>query len=44
MTLLDWLLRRRQDEDLDDEIRAHLSMATQDRIDEGADARACFSR
>jgi predicted permease len=40
MRFLDWLLRRRRDEDLEDEIRAHLSMATRDRIDEGEDARA----
>ena len=40
MRLIDWLLRRRQDEDLDDEIRAHLSMAEHDLRDEGLDARS----
>jgi macrolide transport system ATP-binding/permease protein len=33
MGLRDWLFRRRQDEDLEDEIRAHLSMAARDRLD-----------
>jgi macrolide transport system ATP-binding/permease protein len=37
MRLIDWLLRRRQDEDLQAEIRAHLSMATQDRVAQGED-------
>jgi len=37
MRLLDWLLRRRRDDDLQAEIRAHLSMATQDRINDGDD-------
>jgi predicted permease len=32
MGLRDWLFRRRQDEDLEDEIRAHLSMAVRDRL------------
>ena len=40
MRLLDWLLRRRADDDLQDEIRAHLSMAAQDRIEDGEDPRA----
>jgi predicted permease len=35
MGLVDWILRRRRDEDLQAEIRAHLSMATQERIDQG---------
>jgi predicted permease len=38
MRLLDWILRRRRDDDLQAEIRAHLSMATRDRIEGGADA------
>jgi macrolide transport system ATP-binding/permease protein len=38
MGLIDWIVRRRRDEDLQAEIRAHLSMATRDRIDQGADA------
>ena len=37
MGLIDWIRRRRQDEDIQDEINAHLSMATQDRIDQGED-------
>ncbi|HVQ15744.1 MAG TPA: ABC transporter permease, partial [Vicinamibacterales bacterium] len=40
MKLLDWIFRRREDDDLQDEIRAHLSMATRDRIEEGEDLRA----
>lgn len=40
MGLIDWILRRRQDEDLQAELRAHLSMATRDRIDAGADERS----
>jgi len=39
MTLIDWILRRRRDDDLQAEIRAHLSMATQDRIEQGEDPR-----
>ena len=39
MRFFDWLLRSDRDDDLQEEIRAHLSMATQDRIDEGEDAR-----
>ena len=39
MKFLDWLLRRDRDEDLHEEIRAHLSMATRDRIEDGEDAR-----
>ena len=39
MGLIDWILRRRRDEDLQAELRAHLSMATQDRIEQGEDAR-----
>lgn len=38
MGLIDWILRRRRDEDLDAELRAHLSLATQDRIEQGEDA------
>src|SRR5688572_27440053 len=40
MGLLDWILRRRRDDDLQAEIRAHLSMATRDRIDQGADGNS----
>lgn len=40
MRLLDWLLRRRRDEDLQDEIHAHLAMATEDRIAGGDEAEA----
>jgi hypothetical protein len=39
MRLIDWILRRRRDDDLEAEIRAHLSMATQDRIEHGEEAR-----
>ncbi len=39
MRLIDWILRRRRDDDLQAEIRAHLSMATQDRIEQGEDPR-----
>src|SRR6185436_3541963 len=35
MSLIDWILRRRRDDDLQAEIRAHLSMAAQDRINDG---------
>jgi predicted permease len=35
MGLLDWLARRRREADLQDEIRAHLAMATRDCIDRG---------
>ncbi len=38
MKLIDWLLRRHRDDDLQEEIRAHLSMATRDRVDAGEDA------
>jgi predicted permease len=37
MGLFDWILRRRKDEDLQAEIRAHLSMAEHDRISQGDD-------
>jgi len=37
MRLWDWFLRQRRDDDLQDEIRAHLSMATEDRIASGED-------
>jgi predicted permease len=40
MTLIDWLRRRRRNEDLEDEILTHLSMAAQDRMDEGGDPRS----
>ena len=40
MKLLDWLLRRDRESDLDDEIRSHLSMAEQDRIAGGEDSRS----
>jgi predicted permease len=38
--LLDWIWRRREDEDLQDEIRAHLALASRDRIEGGEDPRA----
>ena len=37
MGLRDWLTRARRDDDLQDEIRAHLSMAVADRIRDGED-------
>jgi predicted permease len=37
MKLWDWFMRRRREDDLQDEIRAHLSMAVQDRIASGED-------
>ncbi len=40
MKLLDWLLRRDRESDLDDEIRSHLSMAAQDRMSDGEDPRS----
>src|SRR5687767_5062551 len=40
MRWLDWLLWRRRDDDLQAEIRAHLSMAASDRIDDGVDREA----
>ena len=39
MGLIDWIVRRRRDDDLQAEIRAHLSMATHDRIDSGEEPR-----
>jgi predicted permease len=39
MGLINWFLRRRRDDDLQREIRAHLSLATQDRLDQGEDPR-----
>jgi predicted permease len=39
MKLLDWIFRRREDDDLQEEIRAHLAMATRDRIADGEDPR-----
>ena len=39
MKLLEWLLRRDRDDDLDEEIRAHLSMAATERIEGGDDPR-----
>jgi len=44
MRLIDWILRRRRDDDLQAEIRAHLSMATQDRIEQGEDPRHAHLR
>jgi putative ABC transport system permease protein len=38
--LLDWLTRRGRDEDLQDEIQAHLSMAIADRVRDGEDPHA----
>jgi predicted permease len=38
MRFLDWLLRRRREDDLEEEIRAHLAMATRDRIEGGEQA------
>ena len=40
MGLTDWLWWRRRDDDLQDEIRAHLSMAARDRIADGLDPGA----
>ena len=40
MGLLDWLTRARRDDDLQDEIRAHLSLAGADRIRDGEDPEA----
>jgi len=40
MRLFDWMTRRRQDDDLQDEIRAHLSMAIGDRVRDGEDPKA----
>ena len=42
MRILDWLTRRRRDLDLDEkdfeaEIRAHLTIATEERVADGAD-------
>lgn len=37
MRLIDWLMRRRREDDLQDEIRAHLSMAVADRVRDGED-------
>ena len=37
MRFWDWFLRRRREDDLQEEIRAHLSMAVQDRIASGED-------
>ena len=39
MRLLDWLLRRDRDDDLQEEIRSHLSMAAEERVAGGEDAR-----
>lgn len=39
MSLLDWLFRRRQrEEELDEEVQAHLRMATQEHIEQGETA------
>lgn len=40
MQILDWLLRRNREDDLQAEIRAHLSMAAADRMDDGSDREA----
>jgi predicted permease len=40
MKLLDWLIRRDRERDLDEEIHSHLAMAAQDRIDGGDDPRS----
>jgi predicted permease len=40
MRFLDWFRRRSRDEDLQDEIRAHLTMAERDRVAAGADPEA----
>src|SRR4030095_8710209 len=41
MGILSWLTRRRLDErDFEDEIRAHLAIAEQERIEDGADRRS----
>jgi hypothetical protein len=37
MRLADWIFRRQREDDLQDEIRAHLSMAAADRIQDGQD-------
>ena len=37
MRIIDWLMRRRREDDLQDEIRAHLSMAVADRVRDGED-------
>jgi len=39
MKLVDWLLRRDRDDDLQEEIRSHLSLATQERVEGGEDPR-----
>jgi predicted permease len=40
MKVLDWLLRRNREDDLQAEIRAHLSMAAADRVEDGWDREA----
>jgi predicted permease len=40
MKLLDRLLRRDREDDLDEEIRSHLSMAAQERMEDGENPRA----
>ena len=40
MSIWPWFSRRRRDRELDEEIRAHLAMATQDRIDRGEHPQA----
>jgi predicted permease len=40
MKLLDWLLRRHRESDLDEEIHSHLSMATHERVEGGDDPAA----
>jgi predicted permease len=40
MGLMDWLSRRRREDELQDEIRAHLAMAIADRVRDGEDPEA----
>jgi hypothetical protein len=45
LSFWDWLFhRRRRDEELDEEVQAHLRMATQERMEQGETAeQACAS-
>jgi predicted permease len=40
MGVMEWFTRRRRDDDLQDEIRAHLAMAAADRVRDGEDPEA----
>ncbi|HEY7448226.1 MAG TPA: ABC transporter permease [Vicinamibacterales bacterium] len=40
MKLADWLLRRRREDDLEDEIRTHLAMAATESVKDGLDAES----